>query len=51
LLQPENAVAPIDVTEAGMVIAVKPVQLSKAFPSIDVTDAGIVNVEPDFPIG
>ena len=45
--EPWNASAPIDVTEAGMVIPVKPAQFMNAFAPIDVTESGmIIDVNP-----
>lgn len=40
--QPSNAVLPIKVTLAGMVMEVKPVQLKKALTPIEVTPFGMV---------
>ena len=42
LLQPKKALSPIDVTEFGIVIAVKARQPEKALFPIDVTEFGIV---------
>ena len=42
LLQPSNALLPIDVTVAGMVMTVRPVQPLNASLPIDVTLAGMV---------
>jgi hypothetical protein len=48
--EPWNASAPIDVTEAGMVIPAKLIQFVNAITPIDVTESGIaIDVKLELP--